>query len=185
MAQELLKHTLLHDLRGNATALLGWQTLIQPSSQKAAGGIERSVKALLETIRAYSYTATEASLERADIGEICARLGISFGGETSLVVVSPKRMEAALSLALPTRVEIQRERSGRCGLLLSGLEEEGLALLSAPHSKRLVEVVQDGGRLLGACLFKEVVRGVRGEYEISADRGQLTLFLEPWPQIGV
>ena len=74
---------------------------------------------------------------------------------------------------------------GRCVLELSGLVEEGLALLAAPHSKRLVQAVEDGGQLLGVCLFKEVVRGVRGEYEISAERRQLKLFLEPGPQIGL
>ena len=184
MSEELLRNTMLHDLRGNATALLGWQSLIEPQSQKAAAGIERSVEAFVATIRRFSRTFSSGPAVVADLKTIGRSLGVDVDGVDALACVCPRRMEAALALATPKALVVGLEGDEQLRVRILGLDEEGLALLAAPHSGSIVEAVSNPSRTLGVCLFKEVVRGVRGEYEISGDREELSLLLSVVPSSG-
>ena len=177
MGEELLRNTMLHDLRGNATALLGWQSLIEPSTQKAASGIERSVEALVSTIQLFSRSVAVAECQEADVHAIASSLGIAVSGTERALWVCPRRLEAALALSEPDSITVSERTDGRIQLQILGLDTKGLALLAVPHSAKIVEAVDSPSRALGVCLFKEVVRGVRGEYEISGDRTELGLIL--------
>lgn len=179
MAEELLRNTMLHDLRGNATALMGWQSLVEPQGQKAAAGLERSVEAFVATIQLFSRRPVPSRHAVAHLQEIGESLGISVSGEEGYLCVCPRRLEAALSLAAPSRIEVHKASDGRMRVRLLGLGAAGLALLAVPHSAEIVEAVAQPSRALGVCLFKEVVRGVRGEYEISGDKSELCLILSP------
>ena len=185
MGEELLRNTMLHDLRGNATALLGWQSLIEPRGQKAAGGMQRSVEALMGTIRQFSAPLKGAQGLGADLHRIAGDLGISIEGVATRLEVCPHRMEAALSLAQPTELRLSARPDDRVEVRILGLSPEGLALLGAPHSAKIVDAVSGASQVLGVCLFKEVVRGVRGEYDLSGDRSELRLVLSTVPETGI
>ena len=177
MGEELLRNTMLHDLRGNATALLGWQSLIEPNRQKAATGIERSVEALVSTIQLFSRPVGSVERKKANLQAIAGSLGIEVSGPKTDLWVCPKRLEAALSLSEPCSIKLSERTDGRVCVQILGLDTKGLGLLAVPHSAQIAEVVASPSRALGVCLFKEVVRGVRGEYEITGDRTELGLIL--------
>ena len=179
MSQELLNHALLHDLRGSATALMGWQSLLDPPDQKAVVGIERTVDALIATIRLYGSHIPRLADVSADVSVIAGLLGIDFEGEEDEIALCPHRLEAALELASPSRLTMNSLSEGRFELILYGLPKEGLALLATLQSHQVVAVTASGGRVLGTCLFKEVVRGRRCEYVISTDDGTLRLLANP------
>ena len=88
MAEELLRNTMLHDLRGNATALMGWQSLVEPQGQKAAAGLERSVGAFVATIQLFSRRPVPSRHAVASLQEIGESLGIPVSGEEGCLCVS-------------------------------------------------------------------------------------------------
>ena len=152
--------------------------MLEPPEQRAAQGIERSVDGLIATIRLFDIRLPKKMDVVASVQRISEKLGLPFEGTDEAVALCPNRLEAALGLAKPLGVSQHRHENGQIEIVLSGLSSQGVALLKAPHSKELVAAAGTGGRLIGACLFKEVVRGRRCEYEISTDDGSLRLLAD-------
>jgi hypothetical protein len=178
MTQELIFHALLHDLRGNATTLMGWQSLLKDQNAKAVAGLGRSVDGLTETIQHFA-GAPEAGWPEtsAVIEDVAERLGIGFEGESFPVEIAEGRLEAACWLSGAQGLSIKRLPEKRAEIRLVGLQKEGLRLLFSPQSVEILSAAREPSPTLGTCLFKEVVRGVRGDYVSDVDSGVLCLLV--------
>ena len=176
MRQELILHALMHDLRGGVTSLLGWQSLLGGQNSKAVGGLGRSIAGLSECIDLFS-RAPEPGWPEApyDLSQLAEILGIEFEGPADLVEIDGERLEAASWMAGATGFSTQRLDSQRIEIQIKGLPFLGLRLLRSPQSADILSAAQVDGPILGTCLFKEVVRGVRGDYVSDEESGLLCL----------
>jgi hypothetical protein len=183
MCQELLIHGLLHDLRGSATSLMGWQSLLPESAGKAVGGLERSIDGLIGTLRLFSGAPEPGGpKEPCALAVVADNLGLSVEGDPPPFELDADRLEAACWKAAATGLSAQivadvHGGPDRLELKIFGLAPAGIRLLLSTQSSALVEAAKQSGPVLGACLFKEVVRGVRGDYVSNEDSGVLCLRL--------
>jgi len=178
MGRELLSNALLHDLRGNLTALLGWHSLLTEREGSAYGGLERSISALESTVALYSGLSPAMLVEGGVlVSALAERVDVLHSGEDVRVEVDGNRFEAACALAGVTEMVVRDVQQDTVWLDLHGCPGAGLRLLQSPHSVALVEAFDAKTPVLGVCLFKEVVRGVRGEYVCKEDAGILSLGL--------
>ena len=178
MAKELLSHALLHDLRGNLTALLGWHSLLGEQEGPAYGGLERSIASLEANVALYSgVRSPECAHDHVRVSELAARVEIDSTGLDPFVIVDADRFEAASALAGLTGLRVLSVDASFVEIELHGCSEAGIRLLQSPHSEALVEAFGARSSVLGVCLFKEVVRGVRGDYVCKDDTGILCIGL--------
>ena len=183
MRQELLIHALLHDIRGSATSLMGWQEMLPDVGGKAISGLGRSVSGLVGCIQLFS-SAPEAPRpsEPCDLESVARNLDIPLEGELEAFELDTSRLEAASWMAGATGFSVQRTPGApgcedKMELRIQGLPSAGIRLLLSPQSQSLLAAAKENGPVLGACLFKEVVRGVRGDYVSNEDSGLLCLRL--------
>ncbi len=183
MRQELLIHALLHDLRGSATSLMGWQGMLPDVGGKAVSGLGRSVKGFVDCIQLFSGAPEEPRpSEPCDMESVAKNLEISVLGKVAPFELDARRLEAASWLAGATGFSVHSPAGGfgergKVELQIQGLPIAGIRLLFSPQSKDLLLAVRENGPVLGVCLFKEVVRGVRGDYVSKEDSGLLCLRL--------
>jgi hypothetical protein len=183
MRQELLSHALLHDLRGSATSLMGWQELLPVVGGKAVSGLGRSVAGLVECIQLFSSAPESPPPSKpCALESVARRLDIPVQGEVEAFELDTNRLEAASWMAGATGFAVHRFTGGPGGkdkmeLQIQGLPTEGIRLLFSPQSQGLLRAARKNGPVLGVCLFKEVVRGVRGDYVSKEDSGLLCLRL--------
>lgn len=176
MRQELIFHALMHDLRGGMTSLMGWQSLLEDQNSKAVEGLGRSISGIGRCIRLFSGAPEPGWPETGcDLTKITQNLGIDFEGPVDLVEIDSQRLEAASWMAGATGIRSKRLDGQRVEIQIVGLPVLGLRLLLSPQSASVLAAAEVDGPILGTCLFKEVVRGVRGDYVSDEETGLLCL----------
>lgn len=176
MRQELIFHALMHDLRGGMTALMGWQSLLADQNSKAVQGLGRSISGIGRCIRLFSGSPEPSWPETGcDLTKIARDLGIGFEGPADLVEIDSQRLEAASWMAGATGMRSKKLPGQRMEIQIEGLPALGLRLLLSPQSASVLSAAEVDGPIIGTCLFKEVVRGVRGDYVSDEDSGLLCL----------
>jgi hypothetical protein len=160
---------MLHDLRGSLTAVRGWVELLGMDGRDIPGGLTRSVEGFQAVVERYGEVRWPGRVRPGQpgvLGLISRTLGTETRGDPGPGTVDSLRLIAALELAQPSAVELNREEIDGLPLLtyrLHGVSAEALNTGLTPHHAQLLERLAAPDDVLGICLLREVARGGFGE----------------------